>query len=128
MPTVVLKSLSFSQHSELLLLLRHHLFPLLLITLSDHPALLFALRCARIVFLLLKQFSSEHEKEAEVILTLLINLISGETDAGKPRPGWMKVLTMGSCACKTPICTSFLAHWLTGDHAILDWYICGQAL
>ncbi|KAI0266268.1 hypothetical protein BGY98DRAFT_1102642 [Russula aff. rugulosa BPL654] len=49
--------------------------PLLLITLSDHPAFLFALRCARIVFLLLKQFSSEHEKEAEVILTLLINLL-----------------------------------------------------
>jgi len=43
---------------------------------------------------LLKQFSSELETEAEVILTLLIKLISGETDTGEPRPGWMGVLAM----------------------------------
>ncbi|KAF8488268.1 hypothetical protein F5888DRAFT_1753811 [Russula emetica] len=44
--------------------------------------------------LLLKQFSSELEAEAEVILTLLIKLISGETDTCKPQPGWMRVLAM----------------------------------
>ncbi|KAF8496000.1 hypothetical protein F5888DRAFT_1708473 [Russula emetica] len=92
MPTVVLKSLSCSQHSELLLLLQHHLFPLLLKTFFERSAFPLALRGARAVFLLLKQFSSELETEAEVTvtLTLLIKLISGETDAGEPRPGWMR--------------------------------------
>jgi hypothetical protein len=40
---------------------------------------------------LLKQFSPELETEAEVFVTLLINLISGETEASKPRPGWMRM-------------------------------------
>ncbi|KAF8500790.1 hypothetical protein F5888DRAFT_1676338 [Russula emetica] len=48
----------------------------------------------RVVFLLLKQFSSKLETEVDVILTLLIKLISGETDTGEPRPGWMRVLAM----------------------------------
>jgi hypothetical protein len=43
---------------------------------------------------LLKQFSSELETEAKVILALLVQLISGETDAGEPWPGWMRVLAM----------------------------------
>jgi hypothetical protein len=51
------------------------------------------LRGTRVVFLLLKQFSSELEIEAKVTFTLL-KLIRGETDAGKPRPGWMRVLAM----------------------------------
>jgi len=82
------------KHSELLPLLQHYLFPLLLKTLSERSAFPLALRGTRVVFLLLKQFSSELEKEAKVILTLLIKLIRGETDAGKPRPGWMRVLAM----------------------------------
>jgi hypothetical protein len=83
-----------TQHSELLILLQHHLFPLLLKTLSERSAFPLALRGTRVVFLLLKQFSSKLETEAEVILTLLIKLIIGETDAGEPRPGWMRVLAM----------------------------------
>jgi hypothetical protein len=65
-------------------------------TLFERSAFPLALRATRVVFLrlLLKQFSSELEAEAEVILTLLIKLISGETDAGKPQPGWMRVLAM----------------------------------
>jgi len=94
MPAVVLKSLPCSQHSELLLLLQHHLFPLLLKALSERPAFPLALRGARVVFLLLKQFSSKLETEAKVFLTLLIKLIIGETDTGEPRPGWMGVLAM----------------------------------
>ena len=35
------------------------------------------------VFLLLKRFSSEFETEAEVILTLLLELIHDETDASE---------------------------------------------
>jgi Guanine nucleotide exchange factor in Golgi transport N-terminal len=93
-PAVVLKSLSWSQHSEPLLLLQNHLFTLLLKTLSERSALPFALHGTRVVFLLLKQFSSEPETEAEVILALLVQLISGETDAGEPWPGWMRVLAI----------------------------------
>jgi hypothetical protein len=55
-------------------------------TLSELSAFPFSLPGTRIV-VLLKQFSSELEMEAEVILTLLIKLISGETDLGEPRPG-----------------------------------------
>jgi Guanine nucleotide exchange factor in Golgi transport N-terminal len=94
MPTVALKSLSCSQYSELLLLLQHYLFPLLLKTLSEHSAFPLALRGTRIVLLLLKQFSFELKTEAEVIPTLLIKVIIGETDAGESRPGWMRVLVM----------------------------------
>jgi hypothetical protein len=43
---------------------------------------------------LLKQFSAELETEAEVFLSLLIKLVSGETEAGEVRRGWMRVLAM----------------------------------
>jgi hypothetical protein len=94
MPAVVLKSLLCSQHSELILLLQHHPFPLLLKTLSEWSAFPLALRGTCIVFLLLKQVSYELETEGEVNLTLLTKLISGETGTGDTQPGWMKVLAM----------------------------------
>jgi hypothetical protein len=46
------------------------------------PAFPLSPRGTRVAFLLLKQFPSELETEAKVILTLLIKLIIGETDAG----------------------------------------------
>jgi hypothetical protein len=82
-------------------------------TLSELSAFPFSLPGTRIV-ILLKQLSSELEMEAEVILTLLIKLISGETDLGEPRPGWLRVLVMEIMGGKFPLCSSFLAHWLTG--------------
>jgi hypothetical protein len=81
--------------------------PLLLKTLSERSVFLLALRGTRVVFLLLKQFSSKLETEADVILTLLIKLISGETDTGEPRPGYTR---WRSCAGKAPLYSSFLAH------------------
>jgi hypothetical protein len=62
--------------------------------LSERSAFPLALRGTRVVFHLLKQFSSELETEVEVILTLFIKLISSETDTGEPRPGRMRVLAM----------------------------------
>jgi hypothetical protein len=94
MPAVVLKPLPYPQHSELLLLSQHQLFLLLLKTLSERSGFLLSLHGTRIVFLLLKQFSSEFETEAKVILALLINLIISEIDAGESRSGWMRVLAM----------------------------------
>ena len=70
------QSLSCSQHSELEFLLQHHLFPLLLKTLSERSAFPLALRGTRIVFVLLKQFSYKLETGANVILILLIKLLT----------------------------------------------------
>jgi len=67
-----LTSLSFSQHPELLLLLQHHLSPLLLKTLSKRSGFPLTLRGTRVVFPLLKQFSAELATEAEILLTLLM--------------------------------------------------------
>jgi len=47
----------------------------------------------RIVFLLNK-LSAELATEAKVFLTLLIKLVSGETEAGETLPGWMRALAM----------------------------------
>ncbi|KAI0268956.1 hypothetical protein BGY98DRAFT_1101365 [Russula aff. rugulosa BPL654] len=68
--------------------------PLLLKTPSERSAFPLTLHGTCVVFLLLKRFSSEFETEAEVILMLLLELIHDETDAGEPRPGWMRVLAM----------------------------------
>ncbi|KAF8626562.1 hypothetical protein AX15_004804 [Amanita polypyramis BW_CC] len=90
----------FRKHPELMLLLSHHLCPLLLKALSDRPLFPLTLRCTRVVFLLLKQFSFELETEAEVFLMLLIRLVTEEPDVGDHsgihanKPQWMRVLAM----------------------------------
>ncbi|KAG5643461.1 hypothetical protein DXG03_000893 [Asterophora parasitica] len=87
----------FRQHPELMLLLQHHLCPLLLKALSDRPIFPLTLRCTRVVFLLLKQFSFELATESEVFLMLLIKIFSEDADGGDHgphRPVWMKVLAM----------------------------------
>ncbi|KAI0030497.1 hypothetical protein K488DRAFT_54152 [Vararia minispora EC-137] len=80
----------FRKHLELLLLLQHHLCPLLHKSLSDRPVFPLTLRSTRVIFLLLKQFSAELITEAEVFLTLLIKIIGGD-DGG---PHWMRVLAL----------------------------------
>lgn len=90
------------QHTELLLLLQHHLSPLLLKALSERPLFPLTLRSTRVVFLLLKQFSAELDTESEVFMMHLIKIISasGEGDSNQessgfpPRPLWMRVLSM----------------------------------
>ncbi|KII84914.1 hypothetical protein PLICRDRAFT_179240 [Plicaturopsis crispa FD-325 SS-3] len=72
----------FRRHSELLMLLQHHLCPLLLKALSDRPNFPLTLRCTRVVFILLKQFSYELKTEAEVFLVLLIKIIGDDLDSG----------------------------------------------
>jgi hypothetical protein len=84
------------QHRELLILLPHHLCPLLLKWLSDRPVFPLTIRCTRVVFLLLKQFSPELLTEAEVFLMLLIKIISndGESGSSEVRPLWMRVMSL----------------------------------
>ncbi|KAI0656026.1 hypothetical protein C8Q70DRAFT_922126 [Cubamyces menziesii] len=93
----------FRKHSELLLLLQHHLCPLVHKSLSDRPSFPLTLRCTRVVFLLLKQFSLELKTESEVFLMLLIRIIGAESSDADPadspqghqtRPLWMRVLAM----------------------------------
>ena len=80
-PRTVCESLPCSQHSELLLLLQHHLFPLLLKTLSERSVVPLSLRGTRVVFLLLKQFF--RARDGGRSLTLHIIFIGAETDAGE---------------------------------------------
>ncbi|KAI5999270.1 hypothetical protein EDD15DRAFT_2508632 [Pisolithus albus] len=89
----------FRQHSELLLLLQHHLCPLLLKSLSEKAVFPLTLRCFRVVFLLLKKFSFELKTEAEVFFMLLIKIVSEDLesstlDHAEARPPWMRVLAM----------------------------------
>ncbi|KAF8639344.1 hypothetical protein AX17_001563 [Amanita inopinata Kibby_2008] len=90
----------FRKHPELILLLRHHLCPLLLRALSERPLFPLTLRCTRVVFLLLKQFSIELETESEVFLMLLIRQVAEDTDGGdhiashSSKPHWMRVIAM----------------------------------
>ncbi|EIW78018.1 hypothetical protein CONPUDRAFT_146079 [Coniophora puteana RWD-64-598 SS2] len=86
----------FRKRSELLLLLQHLLCPLLLKSLSDRHVFPLTLRCTRVVFLLLKQFSHELQTEAEVFLMLLIRMVGDESD-GSDHPAqrpWVRVLAM----------------------------------
>ncbi|KAG8814900.1 hypothetical protein FRC17_000932, partial [Serendipita sp. 399] len=85
----------FHQRPEILLLLRHHLSPLLLKSLSEKAPFPLLLRSTRVVFILLKQFSDKLATESEVFAMMLIKLISGEESAtsdGSRRPSWMRVL------------------------------------
>lgn len=86
------------------MLLQHHLSPLLLKALSERPLFPLTLRSTRVVFLLLKQFSSQLDTESEVFMMLLIKIIGGaasgeidqhqESSGFAPRPLWVRVLSM----------------------------------
>ncbi len=80
----------FRRHAEMTLLLRHHLCPLLLKAISERPIFPLTLRCTRVIFLLLKQFSLELQTESEVFLMLFIKIITEDPEA----PQWMRVLAM----------------------------------
>jgi hypothetical protein len=72
---------------------------MLLKSLSDRAVFPLTLRCTRIVFLLLKQFSFELKTEAEVFLMLPIRMISNDTDSipidhSGSCPVWTQVLAM----------------------------------
>lgn len=78
-----------------MLLLRHHLCPTLQKSLSDKSLFPLTLRSIRVVFLLLRQFIVELETEAEIFLSLITRVISGDHDSGElARPSWMRVLAM----------------------------------
>jgi hypothetical protein len=75
------------QHSELLLLLRHHPSQLLLKTLSERSSFPLTLHGTRTSFLLLQQSSSELSTESEVLLVLLIKIVASEVEVTETRSG-----------------------------------------
>lgn len=83
------------------------------------------LRCTRVVFLLLKQFSFELKTEAEVFLMLLIKMISDDTDStlsdhSGSRTVWTRVLAMEIMrGCVQPIYLIWDSFVLTkGSHSL----------
>lgn len=88
MPALVLKSLPCSQHSVLLLSSQRHLFSLLLKT---RRVLRFSV--APVVLHLLEHFSSGRETEADVTLTLLIEL-----NTGSVAMPWQRTFILASLA------------------------------
>jgi hypothetical protein len=89
MPTVVLKSLSCSEHSEHPLHANPASSPCSSIRSPSAPLSACPLRypcCLPLAQAILLQARDGG------ILSLLIKLIRGENDAGEPRPGWMRVL------------------------------------
>ena len=78
------------------MLLPYHLCPLLLKSLSDRHVFPLTLRCTRVVYLLLKQFSRDLKTEAEVFLMLFVRVIGPDSDAGGHdiRPAWLRVISM----------------------------------
>ncbi|KAI0261185.1 hypothetical protein BGY98DRAFT_1104516 [Russula aff. rugulosa BPL654] len=75
------------------------------------------LRDTHDVFLLLNQFSSQLETEAEFIPTVLTKLINREADAGELGPGWMwrcriRVQYLAALRCLGPLATD---GWTSGS-------------
>ncbi|EST06476.2 Mon2 [Kalmanozyma brasiliensis GHG001] len=86
-------------HPELLFLLRSKVCPLLIKSLSEPPAFPIHLRLMRLLFLLLRQFSSDLVLEVEILLSILLRTVnpsSQETAAhGGSQPLlWQQVLAL----------------------------------
>jgi len=124
------------QHNELILLLQHHLCPLLLKSLSDRPLFPLILRCTRVIFLLVKQFSPELKTEVEVFLMRLIKTVSddGDTESSHPpKPSWMRVLAMeimrGYVRPTTRFCALIFCRLCSDAELMRNIWVCydGQA-
>ncbi|KAG6839777.1 hypothetical protein C0991_011743, partial [Blastosporella zonata] len=117
----------FRKHAKLVLLLQHYLCPLLLKALSDCPIFPLTLQCTRVVFLLLKQFSSKLTTESEVFLILLIKiflLVLNSKSINGGAKGCIAVLLL--CVClKVTLGATLVSHGYklqtngTDNHLIL---------
>ncbi len=86
-------------HPELLFLLRSKVCPLLIKSLSEPPAFPIHLRLMRLLFLLLRQFSSDLVLEVEILLSILLRTIHPSSQelaahGGSPPPFWQRVLAL----------------------------------
>jgi len=92
-----------SHHPELLLVLRQSTCPLLIKALSEKPVFPTSLRLMRVLFLLLRQFSTEIVLEVEILMNIMIKTIQPLQQAGVPEDRedsgltthpWQRILVM----------------------------------
>ncbi|KAE8231547.1 hypothetical protein CF326_g3433 [Tilletia indica] len=92
-----------SHHPELLLVLRQSTCPLLIKALSEKPVFPTSLRLMRVLFLLLRQFSTELVLEVEILMNIMIKTIQPLQAPGIPEEGnesgpltppWQRILVM----------------------------------
>ncbi len=90
---------SSQTHPELLFLLRSKVCPLLIKSLSEPPAFPIHLRLMRLLFLLLRQFSSDLVLEVEILLSILLRTVNPSAQEiaahGGSQPSlWQQVLAL----------------------------------
>ena len=88
-----------NSHPELLFLLRSKVCPLLIKSLSEPPAFPIHLRLMRLLFLLLRQFSSDLVLEVEILLSILLRTVNPSAQELAAHGGsqpllWQKVLAL----------------------------------
>ena len=88
-----------NSHPELLFLLRSKVCPLLIKSLSEPPAFPIYLRLMRLLFLLLRQFSSELVLEIEILLSILLRTVIPSAQERAAHGGsqpllWQQVLAL----------------------------------
>ncbi|SAM61616.1 related to MON2-peripheral membrane protein with a role in endocytosis and vacuole integrity [Ustilago bromivora] len=116
-----------SSHPELLFLLRVKVCPLLIKSLSEPPAFPVYLRLMRLLFLLLRQFSSDLILEVEILLSILLRTINPSAQEVAAHGGshpllWQQVLIVEvlRSLCSDDIFLRNLWSWYDSDNATAD--------
>ncbi|PWN18267.1 hypothetical protein BCV69DRAFT_80150 [Microstroma glucosiphilum] len=79
-------------HPELLLTLRRSTCPMLIRALSEKLSFPVTLRFTRLLFALLRQFSSELVVEVEILVSILLRFMS--SDPKHPTPKWQRIIAL----------------------------------
>jgi hypothetical protein len=79
-------------HPELLLTLRRSTCPMLMRALSEKLSFPVTLRFTRLLFALLRQFSSELVIEVEILVSILLRFMS--SDPKQPTPKWQRIIAL----------------------------------
>ncbi|TKY90768.1 hypothetical protein EX895_000766 [Sporisorium graminicola] len=114
-------------HPELLFLLRSKVCPLLIKSLSEAPAFPIHLRLMRLLFLLLRQFSSDLVLEVEILLSILLRTVNPSAQELASHGGsqpllWQKVLALEvlRSLCSDDVFLRNLWLWYDSGHAMTD--------
>ncbi|CDU24161.1 related to MON2-peripheral membrane protein with a role in endocytosis and vacuole integrity [Sporisorium scitamineum] len=116
-----------NSHPELLFLLRSKVCPLLIKSLSEPPAFPIHLRLMRLLFLLLRQFSSDLVLEVEILLSILLRTVNPfalelAAHGGSQPLLWQKVLALEvlRSLCSDDVFLRNLWLWYDSSHAATD--------
>ncbi|SNX81872.1 related to MON2 - peripheral membrane protein with a role in endocytosis and vacuole integrity [Melanopsichium pennsylvanicum] len=113
-----------NSHPELLFLLRSKVCPLLIKSLSEPPAFPVHLRLMRLLFLLLRQFSSDLILEVEILLSILLRTVNPSAQEIAAHGGsqpllWQQVLALEvlRSLCSDDVFLRNLWLWYDSDNA-----------